>query len=92
VSMKLNRSGLRKRYHDVLLKLRGVEGVETTKPIEDAKPNLSDFEQIILSILPNADWSKRLVEQGINSTTILTLTELCKGGNKMFVFFFFFLS
>ncbi len=84
VSLKLNRAGLRKRYALELAVLRGKEeeiAATSTKPASvgsGASTICSVFEQIIESVLPKANWSKRLVEQGITSTTLLSINEMCK--------------
>lgn len=99
VSLKLNRAGLRSRYQSVLLSLRGAEQTqESTAVATEAVSSTSSFsgvnlkrsvlEELIESVLPSFVPTKRLSEQGITSTTILTLSELCKG--KLFIFFFFF--
>ncbi len=86
VSLKLNRNGLLRRYKDIISAMRGqpimAGGVETTVATDSSqlpkKIPGSVFENVILELVPNADFSKRLVENGVNSTTLLTASELLK--------------
>jgi long-subunit acyl-CoA synthetase (AMP-forming) len=86
VSLKLNRAGLLRRYKDVLTSLRcasvpasqaAVAAAAAAEPssVHDSK---SVFESVIRDLVPNVDFSKRLLENGVNSTTLLTVTEVLK--------------
>ncbi len=84
VSLKLNRAGLLRRYKNVLATLRGSNvpasgtAAVAAAPAASEHVSLSVFESVIRDLVPNPDFSKRLLENGVNSTTLLTVTEVLK--------------